>query len=510
MRGLARGLDGAALALVALSVAVLATGPLRLGGLAIERAEDLVVAVTLVVAARLALAPVALPRVSPRALVASGVAVYVVVMGFIVVTRHVALRTHALDLGYYVQVVWNLAHGNGARVSLPPMHAWGDHFSPILYLFVPLGRLFPGAAALLVAQTVIFAAGAVAVAGFAARRLGDPRVAAGFAVLYLLSPTLHGINIRDVHPTAFAIPLLIAAAWAIDAERPVWAALAVLAALAGREDCAVAGVGLGIWLALARRRRVAGALVAIACVAVLWLDINLLMPHFRGEPYPHLVKRYAYLGSTLPQVLTSIVVRPWRWVPVVATPEKALYLAAMLAPLGFLPLLAPRAAAAALPGLAMNLLSTDSFLFSYRTPYQAFVLPFLFLAAVEGFATLRSAEWRPRRVPARAVMVAAALVALVLGARTVNDLGVDKWTLGPEQRALRGLLARVPPVVPVTVNERLVPHLATRAECYVFPTGVARAQWVLDRESSIMREHVVGFEVVAREAGWALLRRSPT
>jgi Predicted membrane protein (DUF2079) len=158
----------------------------------------------------------------------------------------------------------------------------------------------------------------------------------------------------------------------------------------------------------------------------------------------------------------------------------------------------------------MNLLSTDSFLFSYRTPYQAFVLPFLFLAAVEGFATLRSAQWRPRRVPARAVMVAAALVALVLGARTVNDLGVDKWTLSPDQRALRVLLARVPPVVPVSVNERLVPHLATRVECYVFPTGVARAQWVLDRESSIAREHVVGFEVVAREAGWALLRRSPT
>jgi uncharacterized membrane protein len=510
LRALARGLDGAALVLAALAVAVLATGPLRLGGLALERAEDLVVAAALVVGARLALAPVALPCFSPRVLVAAGVALYVVVMGFIVVTRHVALRTHALDLGYYVQVVWNLAQGNGARVTLPPMHAWGDHFSPILYLFAALGQLFPGATALLLAQTVIFAAGAVALAGFAARRLGDARVAAGFAVLYLLSPTLHGINIRDVHPTAFAIPLVIAAAWAVDAERPVWAALAVLAALAGREDCAVAGVGFGIWLALARRRRVAGALVVIACVAILWLDMNVLMPYFRGEPYPHLVKRYAYLGATLPEVLTSIVVRPWRWVPVVVTPQKALYLAAMLAPLGFLPLAAPCPAAAALPGLAMNLLSTDSFLFSYRTPYQAFVLPFLFLAAVEGFATLRSAAWRPRRVSARAVMVAAAIVALVLGAGTVNDLGVSKWALSPDQRALRALLARVPPMVAVSVNERLVPHLATRAECYVFPTGVARAQWVLDRESRIAREHVVGFEVVARDAGWALLRRSST
>src|SRR5206468_192315 len=229
----------------------------------------------------------------------------------------------------------------------PPMHAWGDHFSPVLYLFVPLGWLAPGATALLLAQTVILAAGAVVMAGFAARRLGDTRLGAGFAVLYLLSPTVHGVNVRDIHPTVFAIPLLIAAAWAVDAGRPAWAALAVVLALAGREDCAIAGVGFGVWLALARRRWLAGAGVAVACVALLWLDMNLLMPHFRGELYPHLVKRYAYLGATLPEVLASMVARPWRWIPVVFTLDKALYLVTMLAPLGFLPLAAPRAPAAA-------------------------------------------------------------------------------------------------------------------------------------------------------------------
>jgi len=508
LRGFARGLDGVALVLAGLAVAVLAAGPLRFGGVALERAEDLVVVLALVVGVRLAVAPVAPPRVSPRALVAGGVAVYVVAMGVIVVTRHVALRTHALDLGYYVQVVWNLAHGNGARVTLPPMHAWGDHFSPILYVFVPLGWLAPGATALLLAQTLIFAVGAVAMAAFAARRLGDARLGAGFALLYLLSPTLHGINVRDIHPTAFAIPLLIAAAWAVDAGRPAWAAVAVVAALAGREDAAIAGVGFGVWLALARRRWAVGAAVAVSCVALLWLDMNVIMPHFRGEPYPHLVKRYAYLGETLPEVVANVIVRPWRWARVVFTPEKALYLLALLAPLGFLPLAAPRAAAAALPGLAVNLLSTDAFLFHHRTPYQAFVLPFLMLAAVEGFAALGAAPWWRRRVPARAVVVAAAIVALVLGARTVNDLGVSKWALGPEQRAIRALMARVPPSVPVSVNERLVPHLATRAECYVFPTGVERAQWVLDLDSSIARAQVGGFEVVARERGWTLLRRN--
>lgn len=509
MRVLARGLDAAALVLVALTLTVLATGRLRVGGLTLERAEDLVVVLALLVGARLALAPVAAPGGSPRALVAGGVAVYVAVMGAVVVTRHVALRTHALDLGYYVQVVWSLAHGHGARVTLPPMHAWGDHFSPVLYLFTPLGWTPDVAVALVLAQTLIFAAGAVAMAGFAARRLGDPRVAAGFALLYLLSPTLHGINIRDFHPTAFAIPLVIAAAWAVDAGRPAWAAAALVLALGGREDAAIAGVGFGVWLALARRRRALGAAVAAGCVALLWFDMNVLMPHFRGEPYPHLVKRYAYLGDSLPEVLFNIVVRPWRWIPIVFTGAKAVYLLALLAPLGLLPLAAPVALLAAVPGLAINLLSTHPVLFHHRTPYQAFVLPFLLLAAVEGYARLRAAAWWPRRVPVDGLLVAAGVLALVLGARTVNDLGVGKWALGPEQRAIRALAARVPPAVPVSVNERLVPHLATRPECYIVPDGLERARWVLDVESSLPPDRVAGFEVVARAQDWVLLRRPP-
>ncbi|HEX5813766.1 MAG TPA: DUF2079 domain-containing protein, partial [Methylomirabilota bacterium] len=463
MKRLARALDGVAVALAALALAVLVAGDLRVGGLALSRAEDVVVVLALVVGARLALAPVTLPRIAPRALLGAGIAAYLVLMGFVVVSRHAAFRTHALDLGYYVQVVWNLAHGHGARVTLPPMHAWGDHFSPVLYLLAPLGWLPSPAVGLVLAQTAILAAGAAAMYAFAARHAGDARLAAGFAGLYLLNPTLHGINIRDVHPAGFAIPLLVAAAAAFDARRPAWCAVALALALAGREDAAIVGVGFGIWLALARRRWALGAAVALGCVVLLWVETSLLMPAFRGEPYPHLVKRYAYLGDSLPAVLANVVLRPWRWLTVVATVDKAGYLLALLAPLGFLPLLAPRAAAGALPGLAVNLLSTDPVLFHHRTQYQAFVLPFLLLAAVEGSVALRRRE-RPvaRRVPATAALALAAVLAVVLTSRTVNDLGVSKWRLGPEQRALHALLARVPPAVPVSVNERVVPHLATR------------------------------------------------
>ena len=174
-----------------------------------------------IVALRLMVAPVAVPSFRPRRVVAIGVAVYAASFSFVTLTRHWTFKTHALDLAYYVQLTWNLARGAGARVSLPEMNAWGDHFSPIMYLFVPAFWIFPGPAVLLVAQSIALGLGAIAVFGIAARWLGDERPAAVFAVLYLINPSLHGINVRDFHSAALTIPLLLAAIYFVEAEETV-------------------------------------------------------------------------------------------------------------------------------------------------------------------------------------------------------------------------------------------------------------------------------------------------
>ena len=511
MNAVARGLEAAALLLALLLLGIVATGGWTVAGLILTRAEDVLVALVVVTAARALVAPLRWPAVAAGRVVVAGVVVYALVMGFTTVSRHRALQTHALDLGYYVQVVWAVAHGLPARVTLPTMHAWGDHFSPILYLLIPLGWLPSVGAGLLLAQTAILAAGGLVVYGFARHRLGDDGLAAGFALVYLVNPSLQGINVRDVHPQAFAIPLLIAAALALDARRWGWCALALVLTAACREDAAIALVGFGLWAILARRRWAVGAGIAVAAVALLTFETRVLMPYFRGEPYPHLIKRYAHLGDSVTDVLLTLVARPWRWLPVVLEPDKLVYLVAMLAPLAFLPLLAPAALAGALPGLAVNLLSFDRVLFNYRTQYQAFVLPFLVLAAVDGCLILRA--WRlrrgPTRVSPRAVLIGAFLVSVALTSATVNDLMVTRWRLGPWQRAARALATRIPPDVPVAVNERLQPHLAARPEAYIFPTAVDRSQWILEMDSVLARRPLPpGFVVEARESGWTLLRRT--
>jgi uncharacterized membrane protein len=510
-----RALDAVALALAAGALGVMATGGGRVAGLALTRPEDFVVATAVIVGIRSLVAPFAIPHVAPGRAVAVGVAVYVALMGFIVVSRHVALRTHALDLGQYLQIIWSIARGHGPASTLVPtyvaadhMHAWGDHFSPIFYALAPLQWIAPGAVSLLLAQTVALAAGAIALFLFARGRIGDAPACA-FALLYLVNPSLHGINIRDIHPAAFAIPLVIVAAWAFDARRYGWSALALVATLACREDAAVAVVGFAVWLAIARGQWLVAGAMALAAVAVLAFDIAWLMPRFLGGTYDHL-NRYRHLGGSLGEILVSLAFRPWRWIGVVLTPSKLVYLGAMLAPLAFLPLLAPRVLVAALPGLAMNLLSVDPKLVHYQAQYQAFVLPFLVLAAVEGYARLR-AMLGERRVAGRHGAASALGVAFVLStiltARTVNDLGVTFWRVGPSQHAAYALMARIPPGAPVAANERIVPHLATRPAIWVAPRGLRAAEYVLIHAGEARAVPADGYDVIARTEPWILWRR---
>jgi uncharacterized membrane protein len=502
--------------LAVLGVIIVAlVGGITVRGILLDRPEDFVIAASVLLGLRGAVRPYGLPVVSPvrATLVATGI--YLAAMGFIVVTRHWALRTHALDLGQYVQTMWSVAHGFGATFTLIPeyvttvrMHAWGDHFSPILYLLVPFVGFSPDAsAAAVVSQTVILALGAPAVFGYVVRRHRAAAAAgAAFAVLYLLNPSLHGINLRDIHPAAFAIPLVIAAALAHDARRFAWCALALVGVAACREDAAVAVVGFGIWLALARGRWAVGAGVAVAAVTLLMLDLHVVMPYFRGDgPYHHLY-RYTHLGESLGAILVSVVL-PWRWLGVVLTVPKLVYALAMLAPLGFLPLLAPRTLAAAAPGLAMNLLSLDPILINHRAQYQAFVLPFLVLAAMDGYLALRRRA-EGSRWPGVA-LGAAVCLSLILTSRTFNDLSIRHWRYGPDQAAAHALMARIPKDTAVSANERLVPHLVMRENIFVYPRGTGISTHIVDRAEVLGRRPAPGYEEKARAGGWVVLERAP-
>src|SRR4029453_14795164 len=96
-------------------------------------------------------------------------------------------------------------------------------------------------------------------------------------------------------------------------------------------------MGLGIWLALGRRRWLAGMAVAAGALALMVVELRVVIPHFCREPYTHFWGSSA-LGPSLSEIAGTALLHPLRTLGVVWTGGRALYLVLMLAPLGFLPL----------------------------------------------------------------------------------------------------------------------------------------------------------------------------
>lgn len=114
-------------------------------------------------------------------------------------------------MGLFSQMLWTAAHGDGLFSSILGHHFLGEHFAPILYALVPLYRIFPSPATLLITQTVTLGLGAVPLFHLASSVLRSRAWGLFFAFLYLCYQPIRNVNLLDFHEISIATPLLLTA-----------------------------------------------------------------------------------------------------------------------------------------------------------------------------------------------------------------------------------------------------------------------------------------------------------
>ena len=215
--------------------------------------------------------------------------------------------------------------------------------------------------------------------------------------------------------------------------------------------------GLGLWYALAHGRRLTGAVIAAAGVVVALIAIELVIPHFNRAGTSSFFTRYSQVGSTPGGIVHTAVTNPWQIVTTAFTGRGLGYLARLVLPLGGLVVLAPLMLLAALPELAVNLLSAATTQTSIRFHYTAGLIPVLLAAAVFGAKRARPA--RPEAV---------ASIVLVLGVASNYLLGpVPIWRYFPGGEQQQAHAAEV------SEHDRIA---AQRAEADPRPCGRQRDQ----------------------------------
>ncbi|MHB8643129.1 MAG: DUF2079 domain-containing protein [Gaiellaceae bacterium] len=448
----------------------------------------------------------------PKLLLALAIAAWGTGLAVLSVMIDRAFHTGRFDLGNMIQAVSSTAHGHFLRVTDVRGHQisrLASHFDPILAAFAPLWRIWPSSALLLSVQASAVALGAIPVYRLARKHLRSDRAGLAFALAYLLYPATGWLVLNEFHPVAFACPLLLFAFWYMDEDRLLAFALFSSVAVMTKEEVGFVVAGYGTWYALARRRRLVGAAIAAAGIAVSIVAIYLIVPHFNGAP-SNFYARYTDVGGSPAHILVNSLVHPLRFARVVFALPHLLYLAELLLPLLALPLLSPLVLVA-FPEVALNLLSATPFQSSVRFHYTAAEIPPLIVAAVYGAARIaaRSDRRRARLPPA---LVAGGLLASYLFGPLLF------WTFVPgaagnvatavrsnrHDEFVASALKLVPAHAPVSASNGLGAHLSDRDQIYSFPV-VRNAHWVVVDEKRPSFEDRV--ESIAAEIRLVQLRR---
>jgi hypothetical protein len=275
-----------------------------------------------------------------------------------------------------------------------------------------------------------------------------------------------------------------------------------------------------------RGARRAGVLLAAGGIAWSLFAVLVVIPRFNEGDGSAFVGRYATLGDTQGEILTTLVTRPWVPAELLIQPERLAYLAALLLPLLLAPLAAPLLAAGALPDLAINMLSDLPSQHQVHFHYTAVIAPFLVCAAILGLARART--WagpprltaflaRPRRV-ITAQVAAVAVAGVVLGPLPWwshvpfgSDERAGSYAVGEHAAAARAAVALIPGDAAVSAGNTMGAHLSERERILMFPV-IADAEWVIvDRLRPYLgdrrdpRGHAVRVAALERDPRWRLV-----
>jgi uncharacterized membrane protein len=446
----------------------------------------------------------------------SAISAYAAGFAALSVLRHRSFETGRFDLGNMVQAVWSTAHGR--PLAITDLHGeqtvrLAAHVDPVLVVFAPLWWLWPAPSLLLTVQAIAIALGALPVFWLARKHLGSERAALGFALAYLAYPAVQWLTLNEFHAVALACPLLLFAFWYLDERRlPPFAAFALVAA-ATKEQIPLVLAGLGLWYALARGGRTAGAIIAALGLAWTAIAVGIVVPHFSDGSGGGFSDRYAEVGGSPGGILETAAADPGRILTEAFDGRGVLYLAELALPLAAFWGAAPLALVAALPELGLNLLSATPTQTSIHFHYTAGAIPPLVVASVLGAARIGRArpDWIPRL--GGLALLASLVSSYFLGALPVwrhfpggERLGAKTAQVSEHDRIAARALRLVPGDAVVSASNSLGAHLSARRRFLSFPF-LEDATWVAVDETRPGYSDRIAPVAMRVQVAW--LRRDP-
>lgn len=377
------------------------------------------------------------------------------------------------DLAAYLQGAWLINEGDPPFVTVSGSHLLADQAGFVFYPLAWLSRLVPAVPLLLLVQAAALAIAVVPLWRIARR---TARLRAGAAVILLIAyglyPTLHNINQADVHLAALALPALL---WAtlFGLERR-WRlfAVCVLFVVVCRADLGLVVAGIGALLALEGRRR-EGAITAAFGLGWSLVALLVIQPYYADGTFVH-ESAFATYGSSPLGVLGGMLTQPLTVLGDITAEENFALVVLLLAPVLFLPVLAPRYLLPVLPLELLYLVANASEARAPRVEQHVAITAFVFVATAMALSKIGTRTIDRVRVDRR-VLGALLLASMLFFVRdSATSPYREPWDLG-RQDAADGARLEVADLVDddaaVRASPNLLPLLAERHELYDLEVG---------------------------------------
>ncbi|MDQ1438104.1 MAG: hypothetical protein QOK43_1733 [Acidimicrobiaceae bacterium] len=418
------------------------------------------------------------------------------------------LRAYSLeagyDLGYFTQAGWLIKHHKYVFVTARGLHLFADHADPAMFPVAWLCRFGSVATDLLIVQALAIGMATVYLYRLARGPAGLARMwAIVLVAAFALHPAVHNVALAGFEIEVLALPAAMAAAYYALQRRwwPYAAAVAVM--LSTKEDYALVALGFGVWLWTRHDRR-AGTLSALSGVAWFAFSAGWLIPHFAKGDYTQ-AQRFTQYGPTTGAVVRFMAGHPLRVLADLASSQNMLFVIAMLAPVLFLAVLAPRLLIPAVPLQTLLLLSNQGLAHDIRGHYAVAATTFVFAAAAFGLASVSSGVSSGAGQRRLAVLVVVAALA-GFGQWALDSPTEHPWEWRvhtPSDRARLAAFHRIPRDASVAVTPNMIDLFAERQDVYQFPQPfLYYIHLGSDRLSVARRRHDVDWVVIDLAGPW--------
>ena len=460
-------------------------------------------------------------------IVAALALIYFMLYSILSVLRHVTYHSFGPDLGIFDQVFWNTTQGrffeSTMSLGLPQPHSYfADHFSPVYLLLLPAYALIPRPETLLVIQTLFLALGVWPIYLLARLKLEPGFQRLVWVLAYFLFLPVAFINLFDFHELALVVLPLGFALYFLERRQLMPFILSLLATFLVKEELPLVGIAFGAYLILSKRNLRWGLGVLGGSVAAFLVIVQLIIPAFAGGVAANFTARigyrYAELGATPQQIVTTALTHPGRDLGLIVQPQKLKFVLGIFGPVLGLSAIAGFAAILLLPTLALLLLSNYAPQYSFTSHYAAPLIALVIGTSILGFARLPMSWQGP---VALAVLASSFAFSYLFG-----DLPFSRhfdWHMfltEPRYPAFAGQLSRIPASASVAAENNLTPHLSHRRFIYNLEyEGPQNADYLalddaaLGRSPAALANQIatfesMGYRTIATGDGLALMQRA--